>query len=154
MTQEEINLQLQKDINGLRNTLKSLADVYYRTHFNDKDIFANPVFFNSNVFFKKIWLTITYATTIAMDVSKTLQQKVTTVNATGNATINASVGGQAGQELKILIVNDSTSGKVITFGTNFKSSGTLTGTTSKSALISFISDGTNWYEQFRTLAIT
>ncbi len=153
MTQEELNLQFQRDVARLTKDLKALADVYYRTHSIDKDVFANPVFFNNNVFFKKTVLVATYDTTITLDVSKSLIQKTTTVNATGNATINASAGGMPGQELKILIVNDGTSGKTITFGTHFKSSGTLTGTASKSALISFISDGVNWYEQFRTLAI-
>jgi len=148
------NEELKKQIDSVQNQLNQLRDVYYRTHSITQDVFANPVYFNNNVFFKKTWLTIAYAATISLDVSKTLLQKTTTVNATGNATINASAAGQAGQELKILITNDATSGKVITFGTNFKSSGTLTGTASKSALISFISDGANWYEQFRTLAIT
>lgn len=154
MTQEEINNNLKAELSDLSKKFEKLNDVFYRQHFIDKDVFSNPVYFNGSVFFKKIWLTITYASTITMDTSKQLQQKTTTINATGNSTINATTPGMIGQELKILITNDATSGKVITFGTNFKSSGTLTGTASKSALISFISDGVNWYEQFRTLAIT
>lgn len=149
-----MNEDLQQQINSLRQELANVSDLYFRTHFVDKDVFSNPVYFDGNVFFKKSWLTITYASTITMNTSNSFLQKTTTVNATGNATINATVPGQSGQVLKILITNDATSGKVITFGTNFKSSGTLTGTTSKSALISFISDGISWYEQFRTLAIT
>ena len=95
--------------------------------------------------------TMTYASTISLDVTKANLHKTTTVNATGNATINASAVGTAGQHMWILIVNDATSGKVITFGTNFKSTGTLTGTTSKQATIHFISDGVSWSEVARTL---
>jgi hypothetical protein len=97
--------------------------------------------------------TMTYAATISLDVTKAALHKTTTVNATGNATINASAGGNAGQQMSVLIANDATSGKVITFGTNFKSSGTVTGTVNKSALVKFESDGTNWFEASRTLAL-
>lgn len=97
--------------------------------------------------------TMTYATTISLDVTKPNFHKTTTVNATGNATINASGGGVAGQPMTILIVNDATSGKVITFGTNFKPNGTLTGTTSKGATVGFMSDGTSWWEVSRTLVL-
>ena len=95
--------------------------------------------------------TMTYAATISLDVTLPNLHKTTTVHATGNATINASGVGTAGQHMWILIVNDATSGKVITFGTNFKSTGALTGTTSKQATIHFISDGVSWSEVARTL---
>ena len=95
--------------------------------------------------------TMAYAATISLDVTKPNLHKTTTVNATGNATINASAVGTAGQHMWILIVNDATSGKVITFGTNFRSSGTLTGTASRQATIHFISDGVSWSEVARTL---
>ena len=97
--------------------------------------------------------TMTYAGTITLDVTLGNLHKTTTVDATGNATINASGVGVAGQHMWILIVNDATSGKVITFGTNFKSTGTLTGTTSKQATIHFISDGVSWSEVARSLAL-
>ena len=76
---------------------------------------------------------------------------VTTVNATGSVTFNASGTGTAGQHMYLVITNDATIGKVITFGANFKSSGTLTGTQSKSSTIHFLSDGSNWYEISRTV---
>lgn len=97
--------------------------------------------------------TMTYATAISLDTTKGNLHKTTTVDATGNATINASDAGIAGQQITILIANDATSGKTITFGTNFKSSGTLTGTISKSATVSFWSDGTSWYESGRVTSL-
>jgi len=97
--------------------------------------------------------TMTYAGTISLNVELGNLHKTTTVNATGNATINASGVGTAGQHIWVLIINDATSGKVITFGTNFKPNGTLTGTVSKAAMVEFVSDGINWYEVARTLAL-
>lgn len=96
---------------------------------------------------------MTYASTISLDVTKGALHTTTTVNATGNATINASAGGNAGQVLYVLVTNDATSAKTITFGTNFKPSATVVGTQSKSAMLHFMSDGTNWYEVSRTLAL-
>jgi hypothetical protein len=100
--------------------------------------------------------TMSYASTITLDVTKGNVHKTTTVNATGNATINASAGGVAGEwsSIDIVITNDATSGKVITFGTNFSSTGTLTGTTSKTAVVTFVSDGVTWYERARTTGLT
>ena len=75
--------------------------------------------------------------------------KFTTVHATGNTTINASFP-KAGL-LTIIATNDATSGKVITFGTGFKSTGTLTGTVNKTAVVQFVCDGTSYWEISRTL---
>lgn len=97
--------------------------------------------------------TVTYAATISLDVTKSDFHKTTTVNATGNATINASTGGVAGQWMELLIVNDATSAKTITFGTNFKVTGTVVGTVSKAAALRFRSDGTSWWEMSRNLVI-
>lgn len=43
------NEELQQKVLDLENKLLRLEDIYYRTHFNDKDVFANPVFFNGTV---------------------------------------------------------------------------------------------------------
>lgn len=97
--------------------------------------------------------TMIYASTIALDPLLPNLHKTTTINTTGNATINATGAGIAGEHIWVSIINDSTSGKTITFGTNFKSSGTITGTASKTATIHFISDGINFYEVSRTLTL-
>ena len=96
---------------------------------------------------------MTYASVISLPINAALLHKTTTVNATGNATINASGGGSAGQVMYIMITNDATSGKTITFGTNFKPNGTLVGTTSKTAMLTFVSDGVNLYETSRVTGL-
>lgn len=97
--------------------------------------------------------TVTYAATISLDVSRACLFKTTTVHATGNATINAAAVGSGGRRIWIKIENDATSGKVITFGTNFRPSGTLTGTISKAAVVGFISDETSWLEISRATGL-
>lgn len=72
----------------------------------------------------------------------------------GAITINATTGGVAGQTLELMITNDAGGARTVTFGTNFRSTGTLTGTASKVMLMEFWSDGTNWIEASRTVAIT
>jgi hypothetical protein len=94
---------------------------------------------------------MTYSAAISLEVTAGDVHKTTTSNAVGDATINAATAGLPGQHMWIIIVNDLGRGKTITFGTNFKSSGTLAGTAGKTATIHFISDGTAWYEVARTL---
>ena len=61
----------------------------------------------------------------------------------------------AGQKINIIITTSGTTTYTLTFGTNFKSTGTLaTGTVSaKVFVISFVSDGTNLNETCRTAAM-
>lgn len=76
-------------------------------------------------------------------------QTATTV--TSNTTYNhTSAVGPVGTVLEFYMTNDATSGRTVTFGTNFKATGgTLVGTISKSFRIKFVSDGTNWVEESR-----
>ncbi len=95
---------------------------------------------------------LTYASPTSVDVTLASCFTVTTVNATGSVTFNATAGGTAGQEMTILITNDATSAKTITFGTNFLSTGTLTASAaSRHTSITFKSDGTSWYETGRAV---
>ena len=67
------------------------------------------------------------------------------------ATINAASVPRAGYVLRISFTTDGTAGNVITFGTNFKSTGTFTlATASKYYSITFVSDGTSLIELGRT----
>ncbi len=77
-----------------------------------------------------------------------------TITPTGDCTFNAS-GGVAGQLCTFIITTSGTSSYVLTFGTNFKSQGTLaTGTvTAKIFTVTFRYDGTNWCEIARTTAM-
>ena len=95
--------------------------------------------------------TMTYAPNIQLEVTAGDVHKTVTSNAVGDAVINAATAGLAGQHMWIIIANDLIRGKTITFGTNFRSSGTLSGSSGRAATVHFISDGTAWYEVARTL---
>lgn len=76
------------------------------------------------------------------------------VTPTGNETYTTSVP-PAGVRASLLILTSGTSSYTITFGTGFKTTGTLaTGVTSARVFaLEFISDGTNLYELSRTVAM-
>jgi hypothetical protein len=68
---------------------------------------------------------------------------------TGAATVTAATTqSNIGDELKLLLSSDGTN-RVVTFGTGFSSSGTLTVTASKKATATFIFDGSTWVEVSR-----
>ena len=96
----------------------------------------------------------TSATTGTMTVSMTTS--VITITPTGACTFNAS-GGVAGQRVTFAITTSGTSSFTLTFGTNFRKTGTLaTGTTSARFFsVTFVCiDGTVWQEVARTAAQT
>lgn len=69
------------------------------------------------------------------------------------ATLSVS-GGTSGERLTLIVNTSGTSSYTQTFGTGFKSTGTLaTGTADvKQFVVSFINDGTNYVETSRTTA--
>jgi len=104
--------------------------------------------------FKRIAQTVvpvTSASTIALD---TTLGGIFTLTPAHTATINAA-SVIAGREIVLVITTSGTSSFTLTFGTNFKTTGTLaTGTTSgKVFVMRFVSDGTNWNETSRTTAM-
>jgi len=104
--------------------------------------------------FKRIAQTVvpvTSASTIALD---TTLGGIFTLTPAHTATINAA-SVIAGREIVLVITTSGTSSYTLTFGTNFKSTGTLaTGTANaKIFVIRFVSDGTNWIETSRTTAM-
>lgn len=97
--------------------------------------------------------TLTYSSTISLDTLLASSFKTTTIAAT-NATINSVSAGSHGNIYTLIIVSDATGGDVITFGTNFKTTGTLTLTASKTYTMTFISDSLNLIEVSRTTGMT
>ncbi len=95
----------------------------------------------------------TSATTGTMTVSMTTA--MVTITPTGACTFNAS-GGVTGQTVTFVVTTSGTSSFVLTFGTNFKSAGTLsTGTTTgKVFTVSFLCTNATptWTETARTTA--
>jgi len=92
---------------------------------------------------------VTYATpTYALDT--TLGTYIAGATAAGNVTVNAATVLAAGTCLTMQFTSDAGGGRVITFGTGFRPTGTLTLTASKTHVIQFWSDGTNWVELARS----
>jgi hypothetical protein len=89
---------------------------------------------------------LSFANPLAVDMD---DGNVFTLTTTGDCTINAS-DGQAGQRATFIITDDATGSHAVTFGTNFKANGTLTGTADKTATVDFACDGTDWCEVSRT----
>ena len=96
--------------------------------------------------------TVLPATTGVM--TATMDGAIKRITPTGDCTFNAT-GGRLGQECSFVVTTTGTSARTLTFGTNFKSTGTLsTGTVdAKTFSVSFIYDGTNWVETARTTAM-
>lgn len=99
--------------------------------------------------------TVSFTGTIALTFTTTdgNARRIACTSSTA-ATINASSVPRAGYKLILSFTTDGTAGNVITFGTNFKSTGTYTlSSASKYYNIAFISDGTNLLELYRTAAV-
>lgn len=79
---------------------------------------------------------------------------VFTTTPSGDMTINAS-SALLGARVSVVVTTSGTTSRTLTFGTSFKTTGTLaTGTvTAKVFTISFIGDGTNLNEVARTTAM-
>lgn len=65
---------LNQEVESLRQELNHVSDLYFRTHFIDKDVFSNPVIFNNTVQFTfrsilQKTITTTTATTTPLHTS-------------------------------------------------------------------------------------
>jgi hypothetical protein len=106
----------------------------------------------ANTPFNGSYGTETFATAIslAFTTANANTRRIACTSATG-ATINAATVPTAGHVCQLSFATDTTGGNVITFGTNFKATGTYTLTgASKFFQIGFVSDGTNLCEIFRS----
>lgn len=92
------------------------------------------------------------AITITVDSTKGNVHKIAATSNTAS-TLTPSGAGTAGQHMWIILTADGTGGNVITFASTFKPTGTMTLTANKGHTIHFISDGANWWEVARTLAL-
>lgn len=85
-----------------------------------------------------------YASAVEYRPSVSNILELTTVNAIGDCTITAKTGKIG--SFFVIIHNDATLAKTITFGTGFSVTSTLVGTVSKTAIVEFLSNGTTLYE--------
>jgi hypothetical protein len=100
--------------------------------------------------------TLTPSAAVSLDVTLNDTYKLTVTDAEAS-TITFSAAGNVGQNIKIIFVTAGTSTEVVTFhATLVSSTGTLTlGTDAgKYYVVSFLSDGTRWYEVSRTAVQT
>jgi hypothetical protein len=84
-------------------------------------------------------------------ISVAMDSAIKTITPTGACTFNAT-GGTVGQEVSFFITTAGVSSFVLTWGTNFRKTGTLTtGTTAaRFFTVTFRFDGTVWWEIART----
>ena len=95
-------------------------------------------------------LSIAYAATIGI-TPVTTDNLYVIGQLTGALTMNATVTGlYIGDKVSVLLSSDA-SARVVTFGTNFLSAGTLSVTGTKTAYADFVFDGTNLREMGRTV---
>lgn len=86
---------------------------------------------------------------ITIDPNKGRLFKLTTNSSITTGTVNASVAGKFGQQLQIILSNDSTAARTLVFASLFGAS-SLVGIRSSVATISFVSDSTKFWETART----
>ena len=99
-------------------------------------------------------LTLTDGATISWDTNS---GQVATVTLAGSRTMNAPTNLQNGAFYALEVIQDGTGSRTLAFNTVFKFTGGVAPTLSTSAsakdYISFRSDGTNLYEQGRSLGV-
>jgi len=86
---------------------------------------------------------VAYASTSALTPVSAYKQIVNYAQLTGAMTINATVTNLNQWDELIFVFEADSSQRIVTFGTNFLSSGTVTVTASKGATVYAIFDGTN-----------
>lgn len=96
-----------------------------------------------------------YAATIALAIKPNAAKTLVAVALTGALTVTANVGSATtppylGDRIQFLFTPDGTS-RVVTFGTGFLPTGTLSVTTAKYAQASFVFNGTSWIEESRAV---
>lgn len=94
---------------------------------------------------------VAYAATIALTPVASFRQYVSFAQLTGALTINFTVTNLTMFDEVILMFSSDGTGRVITFGTNSNSAGTLTMVANKDAVATFIFDGTALREHSRSI---
>ncbi len=93
---------------------------------------------------------VAFGATMALVVASNTITVAATHTTSATATINCAAAAPAGAQITLVITEGAGTGTVVTtFGTHFKSAGTLTTASSGTSAISFAGDGTNWNETGR-----
>ena len=107
---------------------------------------------STKIIFPRTTITATPGATVTLTVVSG-EDHIAAWTAGQNESVVISGSHVLGQQLVCLIANDATLPRTITFSTGFLSLGTIIGTTSKTASIKFVSNGTNFIEISRTLGL-
>jgi hypothetical protein len=99
-------------------------------------------------------MTIMAGTTPIVDVGGMQRASIATITISADTTLTTDAG-DVGAAITLVITTSGTSSRTVTFGSGFKSTGTLsTGTVNgKKFVVSFIFDGATWTERSRTTAM-
>lgn len=100
--------------------------------------------------------TVTYSATPTLAVIAKAASSIKVIALTGAATLAINVGTATtapfvGDKLQLQLTADATS-RIVTFGTGFLSTGTLSVTTAKYAVANFVFNGTGWLETGRAVS--
>lgn len=93
-----------------------------------------------------------YASVINVNPDATAFLQLNANAGVGNCTVNAIFAGPAGGVLMVLVSPDASGTRTITFGTHFRSTGTVAPAGGKERAVLFVSDGTDLVEVCRTSA--
>lgn len=91
--------------------------------------------------------------TVTLVIDPSVKHVIAAWTAGEAETINCSGSPSNGQLLTIIITNDATLGRLITFGTGFSSSGTALGVISKRSTMSFAAYNGTFWETSRTIGV-
>jgi hypothetical protein len=98
-------------------------------------------------------LAVTPSGTITLTIDTGVRHLQAAWTAGQAETVNISGTPLDGQELTLLITNDATLGRLITFNTGFSANGTGLGIISKRSLFRFYAIGGTFYEASRVLGV-
>lgn len=94
--------------------------------------------------------TVAYAATVTPDP---YAYTIAAITLTGNITIANPTYAHPGQELTLVLTQDATGGRTVTFGTAFKTNWTPVTTASKVNTIAFVYNGANWIQTAATTGL-
>jgi len=92
-------------------------------------------------------------TTVTVTIDPSVQHTIARWTAAQNVTVNISGVPVDGQELTLIVTNDSLLGRLLTLGTGLLGNGTALGIVSKRSVITLVADGGVFYERCRTIGI-
>lgn len=89
-----------------------------------------------------------YSSVLTIDPNKGRLFTITTTSSVTTINVNASVVGLYGQQLQVLIRNDDAAPRTVVFSQNFRAP-SIVGTSSLTAIVSFVSNASVFYEYSR-----